>query len=559
MNFLFLQKHHRLVFYSAWLCLALLQAGTTELLADEAYYWVYSRFLSWGYFDHPPMVALLIKGGYSLFHNEYGVRLFCVFLNLGTLLIAESLSDKKNPLLFYSIALSLGVLQIAGFLAVPDTPLLFFTALFFYCYRLYIKNHDWRSAVWLGISVALLFYTKYHGLLLVFFTFLSNRKLLIRWQSWLAAAVGLLLFLPHLYWQWEHNWVSFRYHLFESNVNEYRLSFTINYFLGQLLLTGPFAGLILLPAVFLYKTKDETEKALKYTLVGLFLFFLASSFRGKVEINWTLPIIVPLIVLGYQFLSSHKSWQKGIRVITLISVLLVFAGRIYLVADLGPDNAVKTRFHFHKSWAKIIAEKTQNRPVVFFNSYQRASLFWFYSGKPSHSHNAYWDRRNNYNFWPTESGLLGQPVFLADIYQLSRFADSVKTPKGWVGLQIDSLYAALGGIQILPALSKIKVAGKSGVYSLQCKLKIPSGYSSFLDTHKKIDTELIAGIFRGKKLVSEIRTGISAQQLVETKSNLYIPLHFENLPAGKYILRLGIQSKNYPPTHNSEKVELEVK
>src|SRR5215216_5292804 len=32
-----------------------------ELANDEAYYLLYSRFLQWNYFDHPPMVALSIR------------------------------------------------------------------------------------------------------------------------------------------------------------------------------------------------------------------------------------------------------------------------------------------------------------------------------------------------------------------------------------------------------------------------------------------------------------------------------------------------------------------
>src|SRR5215467_823076 len=98
------QKNARLVFYLCWVFLGLIQSRFTELLDDEAYYWVYSKFLDWGYFDHPPMVALLI---------------------------IEKLIDKKSPFLFFVIALSLAVLQLGGFLAVPDTPLIFFTSLFF--------------------------------------------------------------------------------------------------------------------------------------------------------------------------------------------------------------------------------------------------------------------------------------------------------------------------------------------------------------------------------------------------------------------------------------------
>ena len=128
---LFLQKNHRLVFYGIWLLLGLMQAGLTELQDDEAYYWVFSKYLDLGYFDHPPMIAVLVKMGYAIFPNELGVRLFPLLLNILSLVIIEKLTDKKNPFLFYSIALSLAILQISGFNAVPDIPLIFFTALFF--------------------------------------------------------------------------------------------------------------------------------------------------------------------------------------------------------------------------------------------------------------------------------------------------------------------------------------------------------------------------------------------------------------------------------------------
>ncbi len=43
------------------LILNLIQAANTELLDDESYYWAYSRFPAWGYFDHPPMIAVMIR------------------------------------------------------------------------------------------------------------------------------------------------------------------------------------------------------------------------------------------------------------------------------------------------------------------------------------------------------------------------------------------------------------------------------------------------------------------------------------------------------------------
>ena len=48
-----------LLFLGLFFVINLLQSTYTGLLEDEAYYWVWSENLAWGYFDHPPMVAFL--------------------------------------------------------------------------------------------------------------------------------------------------------------------------------------------------------------------------------------------------------------------------------------------------------------------------------------------------------------------------------------------------------------------------------------------------------------------------------------------------------------------
>ncbi len=551
----FFRKHHRFLFYCSWLILALAQSASTELIADEAYYRVYSKFPAWGYFDHPPMIAVLIKAGYNIFHNELGVRLICALLSTFTILITETLTERKNPFLFYTIALSIGVLQVAGFFAVPDTPLLFFTALFFYAYRLFTKNTTWKNALWLGLVLALLFYTKYHGLLLVVLTILSNSKLLTRWQLWLSALFVLVLYSPHLYWQWQHDWISFRYHLFESNVSTYRFSYTTDYLLGQLLLAGPIAGILLLPAAFMYRSKDRVEKALKFVLIGIYIVFLLSSFRGKVEVNWTLPVLIPLMVLSHQFMIDKISWIKPLKIISFVSLLLIIAGRLYLVVDIGPDNSFKGRFHNNRTWAKAIKEKTGDTPVVFYNSYQRASLYWFYSGIQSHSHNSYYDRRSNYNFWPTESNLLGQKVFIADIHSINNYPDSVRTVKGSVGLSADTIYAALGGIKIVPEQKTIRITDGSPFVKIRLSYSVPEKYRSFLLEHPEIYNELLVGAFEGKKLLQEFTFDITAQKMISGSAPGEITLPLDRSLNAREI-RFGIRCKNYFPTHNSETIKI---
>ncbi|HTO65264.1 MAG TPA: glycosyl transferase, partial [Bradyrhizobium sp.] len=60
----------------ALVALRLIAAAVTPLTFDEAYYWMWSKHLAGGYYDHPPMVALVIRLGTMLAGDtELGVRL----------------------------------------------------------------------------------------------------------------------------------------------------------------------------------------------------------------------------------------------------------------------------------------------------------------------------------------------------------------------------------------------------------------------------------------------------------------------------------------------------
>ncbi|HEX3485962.1 MAG TPA: glycosyltransferase family 39 protein, partial [Micropepsaceae bacterium] len=50
-------------------------AGLTPLSYDEAYYWLWSKHLAAGYYDHPPLIAYVIRAGTMLFGaTSLGVR-----------------------------------------------------------------------------------------------------------------------------------------------------------------------------------------------------------------------------------------------------------------------------------------------------------------------------------------------------------------------------------------------------------------------------------------------------------------------------------------------------
>ena len=134
------KKHWYII--GVWFAINLLQAVFTGLHSDESYYWMYAQNLAWGYFDHPPMIAFLIRPGYLLLSDEMGVRLFIALMSTATFaLIINELNEKEDIpfLILFVLSFPLIHTHIAGFLAIPDVPLLFFTLcfliLFLHCLR----------------------------------------------------------------------------------------------------------------------------------------------------------------------------------------------------------------------------------------------------------------------------------------------------------------------------------------------------------------------------------------------------------------------------------------
>ena len=122
--------------------------------------------------------------------------------------------------------------QLHGFITVPDTPLMFFAALFLLGYKKYLEEKSTISYAILALGMAGMLYSKYQGILIIFFVLLSNLKVLKDWKIWVTAVVTVLLFFPHLYWQFVNDFPSIKYHLVERSSKKYRIDFTTNHFLN---------------------------------------------------------------------------------------------------------------------------------------------------------------------------------------------------------------------------------------------------------------------------------------------------------------------------------------
>lgn len=551
----FTKDHYKYSFLLGWLVLGLLQAGFTELMDDEAYYWVYSRHLDWGYFDHPPMIALLIKAGYAIFHNELGVRIIMVVINVLTLWITWELIPQKHNRLFYLVMGAMGAMQIGGMLAVPDIPLIFFATLYFWTYRMFLERQSWKNTLLLAISMALMFYSKYHGVLLVFFTLVSTPSLLRVFKFYIACIVTALLYLPHLYWQYTHGFPSIQYHLVERNAASYDISYTLDYVLGQVLLFGPIAGWLILYYAFICPIQSSFERTLKVCLIGVLAFFLFSTFKGRVEANWTVMVFTPAVILAHQSIIRRRGSWKLLRILTVVTLAVVLITRVYMMWDFMPGVEIRPEIHHNRAWAKALQDRAETRPVVFINSYQLASKYMFYAdGGLSYSINSRYARRNQYNYWDTEKQLWGKPVMIAFEKGMEMpVTDSVYTVKGTWEYYIQPQFYSYSLIWMKPAMKKLQVRpGEHMTFILQLR----NNYHQPVPEDTSHEAMLGYAFMRKREGLPPVRTDLGLIKALQ-RGIIRMDVTMPEQP-GDYQLKFCVFAGVLPPTHNSESIKVKV-
>lgn len=552
----FTKDQYKNLVWAIWAILAILQASFTQLMDDEAYYWVYSRHLDWGYFDHPPMIALLIKAGYAVFHNELGVRIGVIFMTIGTLMLIDKLIPQKNNRVFYLILAGMGALQLGGMLAVPDIPLIFFGTIYFYVFREFLQAQNWKNTILLGISMALMFYSKYHGILLVFFTLLANLSLLRIYRYYIAVLITTVLFLPHLYWQYSHDFPSLQYHLFERNAPDYQLNFTIEYILGQLLLFGPLIGWMIFYYAFRVPVQNNNfARSLKYSLVGVMVFFLISTLKGRVEANWTVMVLAPAVILTHQGIVRHGYSDKFLRYTWLPSLILVLIVRVYMVWDFAPGLKVRPEIHHNREWTAEVKRIAQGKPVVFLDSYQYPSKYMFYTGDASFSLNNANNRRSQYNYWHMEEALWGKEVLLASYYRLPgvRMQDSLYAQFEHMYFTTMPSYHSFNQIQF-------KTDQRSYVASPGELLDITLGVSNGYSGNVPVDTAKVGYVIwygSGEHWRETVEgTLLLSEALLKDSITVHVHVPEEK---GVYGMKVGISTmQGVGPTHNSQKIKIRV-
>lgn len=550
------------------LLLNLLQAGLTGLHPDEAYYWVYSKFLDWGYFDHPPFVALFVKAGDLLFHNELGLRLMTVISHVCALYILWLIVKKYgvNIQLYIILISSILLFHVYAFITTPDAPLFLFSVLFLYVYQRYLQEDKLKWALLLGIICAGLLLSKYHGILLIFFVLISNFKLFTRKSFYLTIILACVLFAPHIYWQYLNGYPSMYYHLIDRSATPYRFVYSGQYFIDQILMMGPLTGWLLFYYGFKADAKEDSFlQACKFVVYGVFIFFFLSTFKGRVQAQWPLIEFVALFILSAVYANKNASHFIKFKWVFAVNLFLILAARFILMGFIPATNEIKfvKSFLGFDTWAQEIKAEAKGQPVLFLDGFQQASYYNFYNQSLTGvAYNSFNYRKTQYDLWPLADDIQHQKVLLVTSFDENKIdLETIHTTKGKFNIQwIDSLrYYPKVNFEPISEFPKEWKAGQEQL--IDFTITNPQNENiSFSNANEKWNCEFLYGflkdgyVFQTQPIIENInQISLKAKE----SKNITIKIKAPS-KTGDYKLFLSIKTAPFAGTRNSKMMSLKV-
>jgi dolichol-phosphate mannosyltransferase len=400
--------------------LRVVYAGSVELLPEETYYWNYSQHLDWGYLDHPPMVAWLIKFGTALFgQTEFGVRfgaLCCgAVASIFVYRLAQNLYGAAAALAALLLAQALPFFFLAGLLMTPDAPLTAAWAASLYFLERALIAEQRRAWLLAGIALGLGMISKYSIALLVAVScaFMLWDAKARRWwrrpEPYVAALLAAAIFSPVIIWNAQHEWISFAFQTSRRLAEAPR--FALHKLIASMLVILTPTGLLALIAAFAARsTGDEAIDAVRrrrWSALAILLplaVFAAFSLRHEVKLDWTgtlltaaLPVLAWGMIAPREKLSRFAAWLKAAWPATLVAMLLIYgAGLHYLTLGIWGVGFGKHIELFPVGWRDLstqvintaAAYRAQNGSdalIVGMDRYAIASELAFYGSK-QHPH-----------------------------------------------------------------------------------------------------------------------------------------------------------------------------
>jgi 4-amino-4-deoxy-L-arabinose transferase-like glycosyltransferase len=339
-----------LALIAALIALRAVMAAVLPLSADEAYYWLWSKHLAFGYYDHPPMIAWLIRAGTEIFGNTaLGVRFSGILLSLpATWLVWQSaaliLKDTQRAALaalLFNLTLMVSVEMLA---ATPDMPSVVFAAAFVWALAKVQQSGDGKWWLAVGVAGGLGLLSKYSALFLglgaLFWLIVDawqrrgadapkKTKWLATPWPYLGAALALLIATPHLIWQAQHQWMTFAFQFGRVGGGAVTLRFIGEFLAAQIGLATPLIFLLMVIGLWRASRRGDAKSGNDKLVLAVLCwtaiaYFLQHALHDRIQGNWPCFIFPALAILAADaFRTEGKSRWISYAAAPLAALLLL--------------------------------------------------------------------------------------------------------------------------------------------------------------------------------------------------------------------------------------------
>jgi 4-amino-4-deoxy-L-arabinose transferase-like glycosyltransferase len=386
-----------------------------QLHYDESYYWAWGQNLSLSYFDHPPMIAYLIRLASIFGHSEFWVRFPGLISATITLFVlyrmALRMFNRQVAEVTMILGFSMPLIQATAFIITPDSPLLMFWILTLYTFYIGVFEQKTPYLYLAGFFAGCAFLSKYTALFIYpsLFLFLLTAKqyryLLLKKDIYLAFILSIIIATPVILWNYQHDWVSFIYQFnhgidVNGDINILQIG---DYIGGQFFIAGPFIfGAVIYLLSKNFKQIFTTAKLLFlfYPVAFGYLFFLYCSVTKHIEANWPGPIYLSLIIfLAYYIVETNLRWVYKASFIFICIALVLTKLPTKLTPPILHNKIPGINIFFgNRELLGHVAQYIKPTTTVLACDYGNASRIWFYLGKRSYVLSQF-PFSNSYRYW----------------------------------------------------------------------------------------------------------------------------------------------------------------
>lgn len=391
--------------------------STLDLSGDESYYWDWSRRLDWCYFSKPPMVAWIIAFSTGLMGSTaFAVRLPAVIFSILSL-IALFLLGKRMigaKVGFWAVLVSItapGSCALALIITI-DAPLVCCWAWALYTLWRALEeekqNLGWwfLTAAFIGLGVlSKPTMLAFIPIMLLFLWLGKDNKGHFRsLKPYFFIFLSFLSLIPIIWWNWQHDWVTFQHSTSHFEVEAQRSLITLDNFgdfIGsQLGLVSPLTWILIIVVSWVglirfRQISRMTQYLILFSVVPIFSLLLL-SLRQQVGGNWSAPFYMSgTILLGTwgigEFIGSVAvlpKWRKLFKPAVFIGgamVLLTYGLALYIPGSPYGGSAIDPtpRIREWKEMGKVVGAVKSDLPgpertLVISTKRQFTSALAFY-------------------------------------------------------------------------------------------------------------------------------------------------------------------------------------